>query len=131
MWRRRLAGLLAAFNVLNGLIMLAFSKHWYDAVPGVALTGPFNRHFVEDIGAAFLAAGFGLVARAWRTRYWPAALAGAAFLALHALIHLTMAVAMTLGLGSDQTWGFDIALVIAPAAFALFVCFPGQGESYA
>ena len=84
MWRRWLAGVLGAFNALNGVVMLTDGKHWYDTVPGVVFTGPYNAHFVQDIGAAFLAAGLGLAARAWRPRYWAAAVTGAAFLAMHA-----------------------------------------------
>ena len=86
MWRRWLAGVLGAFNALNGAIMLADGRHWYDTVPGVVFTGPYNPHFVQDIGAAFLATVLGLVARAWRVRYWPAAVVAAGFLALHAAI---------------------------------------------
>ncbi len=131
MWRRWLAGVLGAFNALNGVVMLADGKHWYDTVPGVVFTGPYNPHFVQDIGAAFLVAGFGLVARAWRPRYWPAAVAGAAFFAAHALIHVIMLVGMMLGLCSDEAWPFDIALVIVPAALALLVAFPSKGETRA
>ena len=45
----------------NGLTMLAFPDAWYDLVPGVPQTGPFNPHFVRDIGAAYLVAGATLV----------------------------------------------------------------------
>lgn len=131
MWRRWLAGLIGAFNGLNGVLMLADGKHWYDTVPGVVFTGPYNAHFVQDIGAAFLAAALGLAARAWRPRYWPAAVIGAVFLAIHALIHVIMLVGMMLGLCSDEAWPFDIALVIVPAALALFVAFPAKGEIHA
>jgi hypothetical protein len=128
MWRRWVAGLLAAFNALNGVVMLVDGRRWYESAPGVVFTGAYNPHFVQDIGAAFLAAGLGLLARAWRARYWPAAVVGAAFLVVHAAIHLVMLVGMMLGLCSDEAWTTDIALVIAPAALALFVSFPGKGE---
>jgi hypothetical protein len=131
MWRRWLAGLLGAFNALNGVVMLANGPHWYQSVPGVVFTGPYNPHFVQDIGAAFLAAGAGLLARAWRPEYWPAAVAGAGFLTLHAIIHVVMLAGMMLGLCSDEAWGADITLVIVPAALALFVSFPAQGERHA
>ena len=62
MWRRWLAGLLGAFNALNGVMMLADGKHWYDTVPGVVFTGPYNPHFVQDIGVAFLV---GAIARSF------------------------------------------------------------------
>lgn len=128
MWRRWAARILGAFNALNGVVMLADGRHWYDSVPGVVFTGPYNPHFVQDTGAAFFAAGLGLAARAWRVRYWPAAVVGAGFLALHAAIHVAMLVGMMLGLCSDQAWSTDIALVIIPAALALFVAFPTEGE---
>jgi hypothetical protein len=40
--------------VANGVMMLAAAAGWYGAVPGVPDTGPFNPHFVRDIGAAYL-----------------------------------------------------------------------------
>ncbi|WP_395646672.1 hypothetical protein [Terricaulis sp.] len=131
MWRRWLAGVLGAFNALNGVVMLADGRRWYDSVPGVVLTGPYNPHFVQDIGAAFLAAGLGLLARAWRPRYWPAAVAGAAFIGAHAIIHVAMLFGMMLGLCSDEAWASDIALVIVPAGLALLAAFPDKGEQRA
>ena len=86
--RRSLAAILAVPTILNGLVMLVAGPFWYGNAPGVAETGPFNPHFVQDIGVSFLIAGVALAARAWRPRYWPAAVAGAGFLAAHALIHL-------------------------------------------
>ena len=65
----------------NGLIMLAAPADWYAMVPGVAGTGPFNAHFVRDIGAAYLVAGATLPWFAVNRAARPAALAGAAFLA--------------------------------------------------
>jgi hypothetical protein len=37
--------------------MLASPEGWYLAVPGVTTTGPFNQHFVRDIGLIFLFVG--------------------------------------------------------------------------
>lgn len=88
-WDRMLAGLLALILGGNGLAMLFASLAWYDAVPGVPATGPFNPHFVKDIGAAYLTAAAGLAWFAWRPgQGWPALAAGAAFLTLHAAIHV-------------------------------------------
>jgi hypothetical protein len=72
---------------VNGLAMLAVPDAWYAAVPGVSDTGPFNAHFVRDIGAAYLVAGTAFVALALSAKARPAALAAAAFLVLHALVH--------------------------------------------
>jgi hypothetical protein len=113
--QRWIAGVLAVFNISNGLAMLFASSTWWARVPGVPDTGPFNPHFVEDVGAAFLMAGLALGARAWRPALWPAALAGSGFLAAHAAIHLVM-----IGSGQHHHAGADLLAVIAPAALALY-----------
>jgi len=62
---------------------------WYDAIPGVTATGPFNHHFILDIGMAFLASGGLLALGALRTASAASfALAGATWPILHALIHV-------------------------------------------
>jgi peptidoglycan/LPS O-acetylase OafA/YrhL len=124
--RRSIAAVLAAINVLNGLVMLFAGPFWWNAVPGVTDTGPYNPHFVQDVGAAFLAAGLALGARAWRTQYWPAAVAGAAFLVVHALLHLVM-----IASGHDHHAATDLAAVVLPAALALYSAFPDTGEHHA
>ena len=73
----------------NGMAMLFAGLWWYGVVPGVTATGPFNPHFVRDIGAAYLTCGGALAAFAWRPRAaWPALVAAAAFLTLHGAIHV-------------------------------------------
>jgi peptidoglycan/LPS O-acetylase OafA/YrhL len=124
--QRQIAIVLALFAVLNGVAMLFAGPAWYAAVPGASETGPYNPHFVQDIGAAFLVAGLALAARAWRPRYWPAAVAGAGFLAVHALIHLGMIVA-----GHDHHVQADLLAVVLPSALALYSAFPNQGEYHA
>src|SRR5262249_11333782 len=78
--QRWIAAILGLFNAGNGLVMLFASSAWWASVPGVPDIGPFNPHFVQDVGAAFLVSGLSLAARAWRPVYWPAAVAGSAFL---------------------------------------------------
>jgi uncharacterized protein YjeT (DUF2065 family) len=74
--------------VANGLFMLLAPAVWYELVPGVSDTGPFNPHFVRDIGCAYLVAGAGLLWFSLDRRARPAAVVAAGFLALHALVHL-------------------------------------------
>jgi hypothetical protein len=124
--QRWCAAILAVFNVANGLAMLFASSLWWNSVPGVPDTGPFNPHFVQDVGAAFLVAGLALAARVWRPAYWPAAVAAAGFLVAHAAIHLVM-----IASGHDHHATADIASVIVPAALALYSAFPNQGERHA
>jgi peptidoglycan/LPS O-acetylase OafA/YrhL len=121
--RRSIAAVLAVLTVLNGLMMLLAGAAWYESVPGVSETGPYNPHFIQDIGAAFLAAGLALAARVWRPRYWPAAVAGAGFLAFHALLHLVM-----IASGHDHYAAFDLIAIVLPAGLALYSAFPDPGE---
>ena len=124
--RRSIAAVLAVPTMLNGVMMLVAGPLWYASVPGATEIGPYNPHFVQDIGAAFLVAGLALAARAWRPWYWPAAIAGAGFLATHALIHLVMMAA-----GHDRHAVFDLAAVVLPSALALYSAFPNHGERHA
>jgi hypothetical protein len=86
---RILLGILGLFHLGNGAAMLLAPERWYAAVPGVGMTGPMNHHFIQDIGLAYLASGAGLMlgARAGRTAA-TLARAGAAWPALHALLHI-------------------------------------------
>ena len=124
--QRWIAAALAIFNGVNGLVMLFAGSVWWESVPGVSDTGPFNPHFVQDVGAAFLVSGLALAARAWRAAYWPAAVAGAGFLLVHAAIHLAMIVG-----GHDHHAAANLATVILPAVLALYSAFPNRGGQHA
>ncbi|HET7889872.1 MAG TPA: hypothetical protein VFL62_26870 [Bradyrhizobium sp.] len=102
-------------------MMLFAGAYWFESVPGATETGPFNPHFVQDIGAAFLTSGLALAVRAWRPVYWPAAVAGAGFLAAHGLIHLVAIVA-----GHDHHAVFDVVVVVLPSALALYSALPDK-----
>ncbi len=104
--------LLATLFAVNGLAMLAVPEGWFLRVPGVADTGPFNPHFVRDVGAAYLLSGVAFLALALApATARPYALAGAAYLLAHAVIHLVEA-----ALG-QQTLSHLLADL--PAVFAL------------
>jgi hypothetical protein len=110
---------LAAGLAANGLAMLFAPEAWYQAVPGVAFTGPLNTHFVRDIGCAYLVSGASLGLRAWcGSTVAPGAMVGATFLLLHAAVHLGETLA---GLCGWSTLLRDVPGVVLPAiaAFAL------------
>lgn len=121
--KRLAAGVISAAGAANGVFMLAAPTLWYDSVPGLAHAGPFNAHFVADIGVAYLASSLGLIARAWRPRYWPAAVAGAAFMIGHAVIHV-----LDIAFARAGNPSVDALLVIAPAAAALWAAAPDKME---
>jgi len=84
-----LAMLLGIGGIANGLYMLISPVGWYFAVPGVTTTGPFNQHFIRDIGIIFLFLGaaflIGTFRREGRLVLWGGA---TLWLACHALFHL-------------------------------------------
>lgn len=126
---RWISGILAAVLGANGLAMLFASFWWYGAVDGVPQTGPYNPHFVRDIGAAYLVAAAGLAWFAWRPRQgWPALAAGAAFLTLHGAIHVYDAAC---GAEPLRMIARDFAGVFLPAALALLIAITHKAEARA
>lgn len=88
-WKQGLAGLMALLLGANGLLMLAAPLAWYDAVPGVPATGPFNGHFVRDVGAVYLMCAAALCWYASRpAQAWPALAMAALWLTPHSAIHV-------------------------------------------
>ena len=89
MFTRALLLVLGVFHAANGLVMLALPSHWAAGVVHNPSPNHLEFHFIADIGMAFLASG---VALAWSARrgrsFAPWAIAGAAWPALHALIHV-------------------------------------------
>ncbi len=49
--------LVALFAVANGVFMLADPLVWYGTLETVQTTGPANRHFIGDIGLAYIVSG--------------------------------------------------------------------------
>jgi hypothetical protein len=83
-----LAAVIGLASAVNGAFMLISPANWYFAVPGVTTTGPFNQHFVRDIGLIFLLVAItmlaGVARPVARVPLWSAA---ALWLAGHALFH--------------------------------------------
>jgi hypothetical protein len=104
-----------------GLYLLLAPESFYATVPGVIDTGPFNPHFVRDIGCAFVVAGGGFTWFAADASGWAAALAGAAFLSLHALMHVFDGIA---GRESAHHLLFDLPVMIGIAAAGVWIAWP-------
>ncbi|MEE7441069.1 hypothetical protein [Methylobacterium oryzae] len=116
-----LAGLLGVELAGNGIFMLASPETWYFAVPGVTSTGPFNQHFLRDIGLIFVLIGsgfvYGAVRLGSRVLLWSM---GAIWLLGHALFHVWEVAA---GICGPEVLPRDFPAVTLPAliAFALSV----------
>ena len=100
-------------TVANALWMLAGPMHWYTDLPAaVPDTGPFNPHFVRDIGCAFLATGAALVWAFFSPRFrLPLVSIGALFLAAHAILHAYDTLRGALG---HDHWLLDLPGVYLP-----------------
>lgn len=115
------AVLFGAGLAANGLFMLADPQTWYFAVPGVTTTGPFNQHFLRDIGLIFVFLGsafaLGAARHDVRTLLWGA---GAIWLSGHALFHFWE---VAVGICGPDALARDFPAVTTPAlvAIALFI----------
>jgi hypothetical protein len=116
---RTIAAVLGLLLAANAAAMLTASVWWYHAVPGVTATGPYNPHFIHDIGMAYLVTAGGLGWFAWRpVQGWPALVSAAAFLVLHGLIHVHDAI-LSPTRGHDLVR--DLPGVFAPAVIAAWI----------
>ena len=100
-------------SIANALWMLAGPMHWYTDLPAaVPDTGPFNPHFVRDIGCAFLTSGVALVWAFFSPRFrLPLVSVGALFLFAHALLHAYDTLSGALG---HNHWLLDLPGVYLP-----------------
>jgi hypothetical protein len=122
-----LALILGLGLMANGLVMLGLSAEWYAIIPGVPQTGPFNPHFVRDIGVAYLVAGAALGWFALDRAARPAALAAAAFLALHAAVHLWDAAA---GREHAHQLLVDLPMIFLPPLVAIWIVWPSFSRQH-
>ena len=101
------------FLSVNGLFMLIAPLVWYHFVPGVTHTGPFNQHFIRDIGMIQLflgvAFGIGMIRPERRIGLWAAA---TLWLIAHAVFHLWE---VAVGICSPSVIPRDFPAVTLPA----------------
>ena len=111
-----LAVLLGLALAANGIFMLVSPEHWYVLVPGVTSTGPFNQHFLRDIGLIFVFLGGAFLVGAARPQVrmllWGAA---AIWLLGHALFHFWE---VAVGICSPSDLVRDFPAVTLPAIIA-------------
>ena len=118
MLSRLLSAGLGLFQAANGLTMIFAPERWFTTPPGVTATGPFNAHFVIDVGLGFLAAGLAFLACAWRPRLKLVGFGASGFVVFHALFHL-----FHLAMGESATPAVDIGIAV-PAFLGLALVWP-------
>ena len=116
-----IAMLLGVAMIANGVFMLVSPEGWYLAVPGVTSTGPFNQHFVRDIGLIFLLLGGAFLAGAAlphvRVLLWAAP---SIWLTGHALFHFWE---VAVGICSPSVLPRDFPAVTLPAIIGIALTF--------
>lgn len=119
---------LAVYYLLTGLYIAILPMTFYTTAPGVVDTGPYNMHFVRDVGYAFIVSALGL-GYGLHKRLKPVLVFGAAWLAAHGLFHLVL-----WALHHNPTSSvalIDLLLVVAPAALLVYLVirFPGKSTA--
>ena len=116
-----IAALLGVALIANGVFMLVAPADWYMAVPGVTSTGPFNQHFLRDIGLIFLLLGGAFLVGAaqphLRVALWAAA---SIWLTGHALFHFWE---VAVGICSPSVLPRDFPAVTLPAIIGILLTF--------
>jgi len=123
---RRLIWAFAAFHLLTGLYIAVFPDAFYLNAPGAQETGPYNMHFMRDVGFAFLtsslAIGYGIYAGVK-----PVMIFGALWLLIHGLFHLALWVVH--GMQIDSAAAVDMVVVSMPAVATFALCSGYRAEN--
>ena len=109
--------LIGALHLTTGAVMWVAPAFWYARTPGVVMTGPFNMHFIRDVGLIFLVSGSALIVGRLRGDA-TAMICGAAWPALHAAYHAWMWLAR--GMPVDSVAAANLVGIQLPAWVALF-----------
>jgi len=107
---------LGAITFLTGPYIFLGPHAFYESVPGLSMMGPFNMHFVRDVGLAFTASGACIIYGAYRNAK-EVAIGGALWPFLHGLFHIQ--IWFKRGLPFDHIAAFDFSIVIFPAVLMM------------
>jgi hypothetical protein len=104
--------------------MLIAPESWYNDLPaGVPDTGPYNGHFIRDLGLVFVLIGAGFfwaVRRLHQSR--PIILVITVFFAGHAILHV---LDLVIGRLPHSHWQMDTPAVFLPAILLILLnCIP-------
>jgi hypothetical protein len=119
-WIKILLWVLGAISFLNGIAMFFAPSTWFfQGVPGVPETGPFNAHLVADSGTFFIAVGVGLLIAGCDPRRHVAVVIVAAIANLfHSILHLYSHEA---GLLSLEHLGTEITGIYIPTLLLITI----------
>lgn len=113
------AAVLGALLIANGVFMTFNPEGWYWAVPGVPDRGPFNQHFIRDIGILYMLMGLSFIAGIrWQTQRLVLWLAPSLWLSGHALFHVWE---VLVGICGPASLIEDFGGVTVPALVGLYL----------
>ena len=108
-----MALVLGVLLLANGVYMAVAPEPWYWAIPGVPDRGPFNQHFIRDVGFIYILTGavfiYGALYAKHRFQLW---LVPTAWLVCHAIFHVWEVV---VGICGPEALVEDFAGVTLPA----------------
>lgn len=114
----------------NGVFMTIDPEAWYWLVPGVPDRGPFNQHFLRDIGMIYMLIGaafiWGAMYATHRRVLW---MMPTAWLASHAIFHFWE---VWVGICGPEFLVIDFGSVTLPALLGLwliYTCDKGQAHA--
>lgn len=106
----------SVFYAATGLYLMIAPELFYLRVPGVDLTGPYNGHFLRDVGLAFCVSA-GVLGWGASTMARPLMVAGALWPAAHGAFHLQIWAAG--GCGLDPVSVMDLTTIVVPSFLTL------------
>lgn len=107
---------LVVYYLITGLYIAVLPFVFYETGPGVSDTGPYNMHFLRDVGFAFTVSAFG-IAYGLKRKLKPLVVFGTAWLAMHGLFHLILWFMHPSSEGAVN----DLVLVVLPAAVVTYL----------
>ena len=107
---------LVVFYLITGLFIAVIPFAFYETGPGVSDTGPYNMHFLRDVGFAFTVSALGIAYGLIR-KLKPLVVFGTAWLAMHGLFHLTLWFIHPSTEGALN----DLVLVVLPAVVVTYL----------
>ena len=107
---------LVVYYLITGLYIAVLPLVFYETGPGVSDTGPYNMHFLRDVGFAFTVSALG-IAYGLKRKLKPLVVFGTAWLAMHGLFHLILWFMHPSSEGAVN----DLVLVVLPAAVVTYL----------
>ena len=105
--------------IVNGLFMVVKPESWYWSLETVPQTGPFNAHFVRDIGLMYVLTGIsvllGLHQPENRVVWWVGA---ALWHVAHGGLHIYETI---VGISTPEALAQDFAPVVLPGLILIFL----------